>query len=99
MRWCDARPDRLTVERVSIRARRTPRMKQVEVLGILGAGQMGSGIAQVAAQSGIAARLIDVNLEVAKRGIAGIEKQLRTRVARGKMQADEADAILGRISY
>src|SRR5689334_23152179 len=72
-------------------------MMQVGVLGIVGAGQMGSGIAQVAAQAGIAVKLIDVTEQAAQHGYAGIEKQLRTRVTRGKLAAAEGDAILGRI--
>jgi 3-hydroxybutyryl-CoA dehydrogenase len=73
-------------------------MSQVAVLGIVGAGQMGSGIAQVAAQAGIAVRLIDVSVDAARVGFAAIEKQLRTRVSKGKLAAAESDAILGRIT-
>jgi 3-hydroxybutyryl-CoA dehydrogenase len=73
-------------------------MAQIEVLGVIGAGQMGGGIAQVAAQSGIRVHLIDISERAASQGLAGIEKQLRSRVSKGKLAAAESDAILGRIS-
>jgi 3-hydroxybutyryl-CoA dehydrogenase len=73
-------------------------MAQAQVLGIVGAGQMGGGIAQVAAQVGIAVRLVDVNTQAAEAGLSGIEKQLATRVAKGKLGAAERDAMLGRIT-
>jgi 3-hydroxybutyryl-CoA dehydrogenase len=73
-------------------------MAQIEVLGVIGAGQMGGGIAQVAAQSGILVKLIDINERAALQGFAGIEKQLRSRVSKGKLAAAESDAILGRIT-
>jgi 3-hydroxybutyryl-CoA dehydrogenase len=70
---------------------------QVRKLGIVGAGQMGSGIAQVAAQAGIDVCLLDAQPELAARGRAGIEKQLNARVSKGKLGADERDALLERI--
>ncbi|MFI5309210.1 MAG: 3-hydroxyacyl-CoA dehydrogenase family protein [Polyangiales bacterium] len=73
-------------------------MAQVQVLGIVGAGQMGGGIAQVAAQVGITVRLLDVSEQAAHAGLASIEKQLAGRVAKGKLAADERDAMLGRIT-
>jgi 3-hydroxybutyryl-CoA dehydrogenase len=72
-------------------------MAQVQILGIVGAGQMGSGIAQVAAQVGIAVRLLDVKRDAAQHGLASIEKQLGARVAKGKLSAEDRDALLGRI--
>ncbi len=72
-------------------------MADVRVLGIVGAGQMGGGIAQVAAQVGIDVRLIDVDESAASRGLAAIGKQLATRVSKGKLSAEERDAMLGRI--
>jgi 3-hydroxybutyryl-CoA dehydrogenase len=72
-------------------------MAQIRVLGIIGAGQMGSGIAQVAAQVGISVRLLDVKKEAAQHGLAAIEKQLGARVSKGKLSAEERDGMLGRI--
>jgi 3-hydroxybutyryl-CoA dehydrogenase len=73
-------------------------MAQIEVLGVIGAGQMGGGIAQVAAQAGIRVQLIDISAKAASQGFLGIEKQLRSRVSKGKLEASESDAILGRIT-
>jgi 3-hydroxybutyryl-CoA dehydrogenase len=72
-------------------------MAQIQVLGIVGAGQMGSGIAQVAAQVGIAVRLLDVKKDAAQNGLSVIERQLGARVSKGKLAAEERDAMLGRI--
>ena len=73
-------------------------MGEIAKLGIVGAGQMGSGIAQVAAQAGIAVRLLDVSAQRSQHGLSSIEQQLSARVAKGKLAADERDAILARIS-
>jgi len=72
-------------------------MVDVRVLGIVGAGQMGGGIAQVAAQVGIAVRLIDVDERAARNGLGAVEKQLAARVSKGKLSAEERDAMLARI--
>jgi 3-hydroxybutyryl-CoA dehydrogenase len=72
-------------------------MTDVRVIGIVGAGQMGAGIAQVAAQVGISVRLIDVDERAARSGLNTIEKQLATRVNKGKLTAEEHDGMLGRI--
>lgn len=65
---------------------------------IIGAGQMGSGIAQVMAQGGLTVVLRDIKEEFVKKGIAGIEKNLAKSVEKGKMTAEEKDAIAKRIS-
>ncbi|MDH5672157.1 MAG: 3-hydroxybutyryl-CoA dehydrogenase [Myxococcales bacterium] len=70
---------------------------KVDVLGIVGAGQMGSGIAQVAAQAGIDVRLLDIEAGVADAALSGIGRQLDKRVAKGKLAADERDGLLQRI--
>ena len=49
----------------------------VKTLAVVGAGQMGAGIAQVAAQSGIEAVLIDVSPDLVQKGIAGIRSRTR----------------------
>jgi 3-hydroxybutyryl-CoA dehydrogenase len=69
-------------------------MAQLNVLGIVGAGQMGSGIAQVAAQAGLTVRLIDVTDQAAQAGRTAIERQLESRVHKGKLSADQRDTIL-----
>jgi len=67
-------------------------------VAVIGAGQMGSGIAQTAAQYGYQVLLADVTLDLAEKAKAGIGKTLDRLVAREKMEAGEAAALLGRIT-
>jgi 3-hydroxybutyryl-CoA dehydrogenase len=69
----------------------------VKVFGVVGAGQMGNGIAQVAAASGLQVTMLDVNQEFVDRGMATIDKNLGRAVSKGKMTEDDKSAILGRI--
>jgi 3-hydroxybutyryl-CoA dehydrogenase len=64
---------------------------------VVGAGTMGAGIAQLCAQSGLNAVLVDTTKELADKGKARIEKGLSDRVEKGKMTAEESRAVLGRI--
>lgn len=64
---------------------------------VVGAGQMGSGIAQVAAQSGIEVWLRDVTLQLAERGLRTIDKNLSRNVDKGRMTPDDKEAALARI--
>ncbi|MCW2276841.1 3-hydroxybutyryl-CoA dehydrogenase [Heliophilum fasciatum] len=64
---------------------------------VIGAGQMGSGIAQTAAVTGLETVLHDVRLDIVERGIANIAKSLAKFVEKGKMTAEERDAALSRI--
>jgi 3-hydroxybutyryl-CoA dehydrogenase len=68
-----------------------------QTIGIVGAGQMGSGIAQVAAQAGCEVVLTDVTLALAEKGKAGIDKILAKQVEKGKIQDADRQALLGRI--
>lgn len=70
----------------------------VKSLAVVGAGQMGGGIAQVAAQAGIRVALIDVSVEAAEKGLQKIASGLGRLVEKEKMTADERDAILSRIT-
>jgi len=65
---------------------------------IIGAGQMGSGIAQVMAQNGLQVILRDIKQEFVAKGIGAIEKNLARSVEKGKLQETEKAAILARIS-
>ncbi|GAA0636190.1 3-hydroxybutyryl-CoA dehydrogenase [Sphingomonas ursincola] len=69
----------------------------MDKVAVIGAGQMGAGIAQVSAQAGYHVFLSDVSLDLAEKGKAGIGKQLARAVDKGKLDAAEADAVLGRI--
>ncbi len=66
-------------------------------VGVIGAGQMGAGIAQVFAVSGTPVRLCDVDQAVVDKGLAGIAKFLGRSVEKGKMEQADADAATGRI--
>ena len=69
------------------------------IVGIIGAGTMGAGIAQAFAQcEGFQVRLCDITADIAARGKGRIENQLMKRVAKGKMDENAARAILGRIT-
>ena len=61
---------------------------------VIGAGQMGSGIAQVMAQAGISTLLNDVDEKFIQKGIEGITKNLARSVEKGKMDAGKKDSIL-----
>ena len=67
-------------------------------IAVVGAGQMGSGIAQVAAAVGNAVTLIDRDDAIVKRGIAGIEKQLARGVEKERITGEQRDATLARIA-
>ena len=67
-------------------------------VGIIGAGTMGSGIAQAFAQAGNEVCLCDIKAEWAEGGKAKIAKGLAGRVAKGKMEQADADAITARIT-
>lgn len=68
----------------------------VKSVGIVGAGQMGSGVAQVLAQAKISVILVDVREESLRKSVAGIEKSLGKLFEKGKLQ-EEPSVILSRI--
>ena len=68
-------------------------------VGILGAGSMGSGIAQVASQSGHEVVLADTNQEALDKAKAKLAKIMARLVEKGKFGQDVADGIQNRISY
>lgn len=65
---------------------------------VIGAGFMGSGIAQVLAAAGYDVTLRDIGEELVAKGMAAVEKNLAGRVAKGKLSEAEKDAVLGRIT-
>ena len=69
----------------------------IETVGIIGAGQMGAGIAEVAAQAGLSVALNDVAEERINAALATINGHLSRQVARGQMDEAERKAILERI--
>jgi 3-hydroxybutyryl-CoA dehydrogenase len=71
--------------------------QRIEQVGVLGAGLMGHGIAQVSAQAGYAVVLRELDEATLQKGIAKIEKQLARAVEKGKSSQEDADAVRGRI--
>ncbi len=69
----------------------------IRTVGIVGSGQMGNGIGQVAAQAGMSVLLYDINQEIVDRALGNIQKGLVRLTDRGKLSLDEQDAILGRL--
>lgn len=73
-------------------------MPQIKKIGVIGAGTMGNGIAQVFAQAGFDVRLCDTLPAALDRARAGIEKSLGKFVEKGKLTAADRDAALARLS-
>ena len=69
----------------------------ITTIAVLGAGQMGNGIAQVAAIAGYNVVMVDIEQEYVDRGIATIQKSLGRLVAKEKITQEEADLALARI--
>ncbi len=67
-------------------------------VAVIGAGQMGNGIAHVFAQSGIPVTMIDVSDDALRRGRATIEKNMDRQVKKNTLSADDRQAALGRIA-
>ncbi len=73
-------------------------MAKIEKVGVLGAGLMGHGIAQVAAQSGYEVVLREIDDSTLGKGVGKIEKQLARAVEKGKSSQQDADAVRARIT-
>lgn len=69
----------------------------IKTIGVVGAGTMGNGIAQVAAQAGYNVVMSDIEDRFVQNGIKNIDKFLSKSVEKGKMAADDKNAIMGRI--
>ncbi|MFY8093154.1 MAG: 3-hydroxybutyryl-CoA dehydrogenase [Niveispirillum sp.] len=70
----------------------------IEKVGIIGAGQMGSGIAQVCAVAGLSVVISDINAEQLTKSLAGIAKNLDRQIAKGKLTEAEKDVAMARIA-
>ncbi|MGC9965203.1 MAG: 3-hydroxybutyryl-CoA dehydrogenase [Syntrophobacteraceae bacterium] len=70
---------------------------EIRTFGVVGAGQMGSGIAQVAAMSGLQVIMNDIRDEFVERGLKNITKILTRNVEKAKMTQEEKEGILGRL--
>ena len=71
---------------------------EIETIGVVGAGTMGHGIAQVAAQSGYRTTLVDVSTAALERGLAAVEKGWARLVEKGRLGAGERDAARDRLA-
>ena len=71
---------------------------EIKKIGVIGAGLMGAGIAQVAAQSGFSVNLMDVETRFLEKGLSTIEKNLKRMVDKGFISAADAEVVRGRIS-
>lgn len=73
-------------------------MLEIKRISVIGAGQMGSGIAQVAVQAGFSVCLMDQNDELVERGVGRIQHNLRRLVSKGKLDEQDLDVILNRLT-
>src|SRR5258707_9641135 len=73
-------------------------MAEIKSIAVLGAGTMGNGIAQVAAQAGYQALLYDVSRDLSEKGVRKISENLKLGVDKGKVRPEERDAALARIT-
>src|SRR6185503_14780333 len=73
-------------------------MVQIKSVGVIGAGQMGTGIAHVVALGGYSVLLHDVSAERLEAGMGLIQHNLTRQVARGIIKQDDMDTALGRIT-
>lgn len=72
-------------------------MQQIRIVGVVGAGTMGSGIAHVFARGGFEVRLCEMEQRFLDRGLSGIRKNLEREAAKGKLTAEDVESALGRI--
>jgi 3-hydroxybutyryl-CoA dehydrogenase len=70
----------------------------VKRVGVVGCGLMGSGIVEVLARAGAEVTFVEGTPELVERGRASVERSVRKAVERGKLAADESEAVLGRVS-
>jgi len=70
---------------------------EIKTIGVVGAGQMGNGIAQVAAQSGFEVVMSDIADSFVQKGLATISKNLNRMVEKGKISSQKKDEIMGRV--
>jgi len=71
---------------------------EIKKIAVLGAGQMGNGIAQVCAQAGYEVKIRDIDQKFIDKGMATIKKNLERGLKKGRITQEEVDAVLGRIT-
>ena len=70
----------------------------IKTIGIVGCGQMGSGIAEICAKAGFEVMVVEVNDKALSQGLGKIQKSLAKAVEKGKMAAEDMEAVLKRIT-
>lgn len=70
---------------------------EINTIGVVGAGTMGSGIAQVSAQAGFNVVIQDIEHQFIERGLALINRNISRAVEKGKLSCEEAETVTGRI--
>lgn len=75
------------------------KIEEIRTVGVAGAGSMGAGIAQVAAQSGFEVKVVDVDEGTWARARKSITRSLERLVAKEKMTAEQMQGVLGRLSF
>ena len=87
---------------MSIRVAPTPegvvQVPEIASLGIIGAGQMGNGIAHVASLAGLPVAMVDINPQALEKALGTIAKNMERQIGRKLITAEERDAALGRIT-
>ena len=71
---------------------------EIKTLGVIGAGQMGAGIAQVASMSGLDVIMNDIKAEFVEKGFESIARILSRNIEKGKISEEEKSAVLGKIT-
>ena len=74
-------------------------VEEIKTVGVVGAGSMGTGIIQVAAQSGFEVKAVDVDDAACTRAAKAIAKILERLVAKEKITDEQKQQVLGRISF
>jgi len=74
------------------------KLDDIKKVAVIGSGAMGNGIAQVCAQAGIKAVMVDIKQEFIDKGMATINKSLDTLVSKGKMTAEKKAEVIGNLS-
>ncbi len=83
---------------VAVDAEPAARPRPIRKVGVIGAGQMGTGIAHVSALSGLDVVVVDIDQKQIERGLGLIERNLERQVARGRVSDDDRKLALGRIA-
>jgi 3-hydroxybutyryl-CoA dehydrogenase len=73
-------------------------MAEISHVGVIGAGQMGGGIAQVLAVAGVKVHMLDINSEAVNRGLETIKKSLAKFVEKKKLTPEQQQAALGNLA-